>query len=165
METWWANNNPFCKMFRTPVPSALRYRKCFLCQSVSRPSERVLTMWRKDKRRPLISYRPSLLTGGIGVLLMVEPRLWSCSTKYTQHTHASQCIHNDVIKLLDKKKADKTFFFNLCMSGNSKQTKVCAYVTLWKIPAKSFMWIGWFGGSSPQANSHVYICKTRIEEN
>lgn len=40
-------------------------------------------MCRKESRRPLISYDPSLPTGGMGLLLMVEPRL--CSWKNT-HT-------------------------------------------------------------------------------
>lgn len=49
------------------------------------PSDKVLTMCRKESRSPLISYCPSLPTGGMGLLLMVEPRLCSCGQ--VQHSY------------------------------------------------------------------------------
>lgn len=50
------------------------------------PSDKVLTMCRKESRRPLISYCPSLPVGGMGLLLMVEPRL--CSWNNNNNTHS-----------------------------------------------------------------------------
>lgn len=47
------------------------------------PSDKVLTMCRKDSRSPLISYSPSLPMGGMGLLLMVEPRLFSWTNTNT----------------------------------------------------------------------------------
>lgn len=49
------------------------------------PSDRVLTMCRKESRRPLISYCPSLPMGGMVLQLIVEPRLCSCRRKYNTH--------------------------------------------------------------------------------
>lgn len=49
------------------------------------PSDKVLMMCRKESRSPLISYCPSLPTGGMGLLLMVEPRLCSCGQ--VQHNY------------------------------------------------------------------------------
>lgn len=53
------------------------------------PSDKVLTMCRKQKRSPLISYAPSLPWGGMGLLLMVDPRRCSCNTRKAQPCHAN----------------------------------------------------------------------------
>lgn len=157
METGWSTITAFAQCLELRL-KVLWDTGSASCDWVSWPSERVLTMWRKDKRRPLISYRPSLPTGGMGLLLMVEPRLWSWSTKYKQHTDASHCIRRYVIQMLDKK---ILFFFNPCMPGDSKQSKSSSGT--WDSTKKNtsqilyVVWlVWWFISSTKFSRQHLH---------
>lgn len=160
------HSNSLRKMFERRVPSAWRFRK-----RLSHP-----TFWQglddvKEGQEEALDLVPAQSTDrrhgaaahGGATSLKLQHKV------HKTHRCLTQSIHSYVTERLRRglKKAYMTFFFVCTCLGISKQTKVLVRDTglCGKCQPNPSCGLAGIRGSSPQASSHVYICKTCIEEN